>query len=680
MNTITSTAYNVYERAKNIMVQQQQQQQPQVDQESKQSKLRPFLDFCVNHPKLSTAVAVPLALATVKYIAKYIAKRYKKDTVLEIDFTQILLTEKPLSSIEKIFEKKKVWFREVIEALDYAANDPKIIGLVAKVGGGTNSGLAELGLGHTDELRSAIQNFSKNKLSVCYCDSIGDAGNANQATREYYLISAFRKVHVAPLGTVVVPGLMLNGLFVKNTLSKLEIEAQLVHREEYKTATNMFTHDKFDEYHKEQVEGIMNGVLATIVDSIAASRKVSQETVKEWFEKGVYTPNEALEANIIDGVGFRDEVYGGVASTLNLKEPNYLFLSAYYQKRGRMYEKGNKEVALIHAVGPIVRGEEEKSLTGGSSNMIYSETVARNIRNARKDKNVKAIILRVDSPGGDAIASDIINREIVLARKDGKKVIISMASVAASGGYWISMNADRIVCNPLAITGSIGVIFGKFLTRQFFENKLGVTFDDVKTNERATLFSSTHSFDDDQWNVINKLIDFYYDKFKEGVATGRKMELQQVAQLAKGQVYTGRRGKEIGLVDRVGGLNEAIQDAKELIGFDEKKDKLKLTVYPKEKNIMQLLSARSAQNSEQRDKNVSVPYSLSLQPQSGSLALMNTFKTIWSAFMQHNGINATLSHSASQLLAATTTTTTGNSTDACTVPLQNPLVEMLCKL
>jgi protease-4 len=629
----------------------QQQEQEQQQQQEPLTPLQATVQFFRNHPKLTQSIVYPLALYGAKKLLQLYNKQYKFNTVLELDLSTITLCEKPVPPIHKLFNPKLVWYYDIIQAIDYAREDDKIVGLVVKIGGGVDSGLNELGFGHIDELRNSLVAFTKtNKLTVCYSDVIGDASNATRSTRQYYLASAFSEIYVVPSGLIVVPGLLLPSIFLKNALEKLEIEPQLLSREEYKTAVNMFTQDKFTEPHREQYETLLNDMSQKISTDIALSRKVSTPKVQEWFNQGIWTPQDASAHGLIDGVAFRDEVYDKINDKLkkNNKNPNYLFLTSYLEKKGHKYQKGNKEVALIFAEGGIQRGEEEPSFFDDQEATIYADTLARHIRLAANDKNVKAIILRVNSPGGDAIASDIINREIVLAKQKGKKIIISMASVAASGGYWISMNADSIVCNPLAITGSIGVIFGKLVVKDLLENKLGVTFDEVHSHERSTIASSLHRYNDDQLNVTNKLIDFYYDAFKQNVATGRKIHVDTVAQIAKGQVYLGERAITHKLVDRIGGLNEAIAVAKETIFFDEEKDQLQLTIYPRAKSLTQkILSSKKAQNSEQRDKQVQmfsfVPVSNSFTKMFGIIpAFTFAFKSLFGVMMNGGTVQSTL--------------------------------------
>lgn len=532
---------------------------------------------------------------------------------LELDFSFLVLSEKPITPLMQLTNPNMVWYMDVIEALKLAEKDEKIQGLLVKYGGSVQGGthaLEKLGLGQLDELRAAITSFGTRKMTVAYGSMIGVAnsdssGKSIKSTSEYYLISACKKIYLVPSGMIMLPGFLLNHPFLKNTLEKLNVEFQGFKREEFKTSLNIFTEDKLDEHHKQQLESLLKAMKETMVNQIAQSRNVSIEEVESWFEKAFIDAKDAQESKIVDDLKFRDEVYDEMKSVMKIggdSKPNYLFLTSYLEKKQRMFQKGNKQVALVFAEGAIVNGEEKPSLFGlDESAMIHSETLSARLRQIRKDKKIAAVIIRVNSPGGDAIASDVISREIDLLKKEGKKVIVSMASVAASGGYWIAAKADKIVCNPLALTGSIGVLFGKFNTRQFWSEKLGVTFDGTQGNKNADFLSSVHSFNEEQQDIVNHSIDLIYEQFKQRVSEGRNIELDRVAEIAKGQVYLGEDALKLGLVDEVGGLMEAIQVAEKLINAERG---IKLVVFPKKQSLAQQLlkGMTKADNSEKREQ------------------------------------------------------------------------------
>lgn len=555
-----------------------------------------------SHPFLSVSIGSYVTLAAIK---KVTARIYCHNTVLELDLSTAILTDKPVSPLMKLTQPNAIWYMDLIEALKIAESDEKIKGLVVKYGQG-NGFSEKLGLGQMNELRAALVAFGAKKPTVAYGSHLGLASaNSIKSTSEYYLLSACKKVYIVPTGLILLPGFYLDHPFLKKTLDKLELSFQGFKREEYKTSLNIFTEDKFDEHHRKQTETLLNGLRQKIVSDIAESRGVAPDYVESWFEKGFIEAEEAHNVKIVDGLKYRDQVYDEMKSEMNIDpqaKPHFLFLTSYLEKKKRMFQKG-KQVALVFAEGPITSGEDKQSFWNmGESHEIHAETLAARLRCIRKDKKIAAVVLRVESPGGDAMASDVISREVELLRKAGKKVVVSMGSVAASGGYWISAKADRIVCNPLAITGSIGVLMGKFNTRQFWGDKLGVTFDSTQTNKNAEILSNIHSFNEEQTDIMNQSIDMFYDKFKRHVAEGRGLDVERVAEIAKGQIYLGEAAHEIGLVDKVGGLMDAIKLAGELIGAEE--GAIKLVLYPKKHNLAQQLLKEFAKpdNSEKREQ------------------------------------------------------------------------------
>lgn len=585
------------------------------------SAAKQLFSFACSHPYLTMYVTSLL----VSQVAKLAAKIYWKNTILELDLSLLVLSEKPVSPLMQLTNPNMVWYWDVIEALKLAENDEKIIGLLVRYGGAAQGGtqaLERLGLGQLDELRSAIVSFGQkkgNNTTVAHGSSIGVptsdiSGKSVKSTSEYYLISACQKVYLTPSGLVLLPGFLLNQPFVKHTLQKLNVEFQGFKREEYKTSLNMFTEDKLDEHHRQQLESLVTSIKEVMVGAMAQSRNVTEQQVESWFERAFIDANEAKESKIVDELKFRDQVYdemsqmtkssvSGSGSGGSHQKPNYLFLTAYLEKKQRMYQRGRKQVALVFAEGAIVAGEDKPSMFDlGESRMIHAETFSARLRQIRKDKKIEAVILRINSPGGDAIASDIISREVDLLREAGKKVVVSMGSVAASGGYWIAAKADKIVCNPLAVTGSIGVLFGKINARQFWSEKLGVTFDGTQGNKNADLLSSVHSLNEEQRGIIDHSIDLIYEQFKQRVAEGRGMDVDRVSQIAKGQVYMGSDALKLGLVDEVGGLMEAIQVTEKLIDAEQRG--IKLVLFPKKQSVSQQLlkGLTKADNSEKREQ------------------------------------------------------------------------------
>jgi protease-4 len=306
-------------------------------------------------------------------------------------------------------------------------------------------------------------------------------------------------------------------------------------------------------------------------------------------------------------------------------------LTCSHRTKNKRFQ-GKTKVAIIYLTGGIVDGEEPPFTTDRS---IYSLTAARNIRLAAQDKKVAAILLRVSSGGGSAVASDVIAREIDLAKKEGKKIIVSMGSVAGSGGYWISTRADKIVCDKYGITGSIGVLSGKFNVRGTM-NHLGVTFDHVQSNSKSTMYSQLFGYSKDEHALVNHIIDFYYDQFLNLVSETRKIDKEQLRKLAKGQIYLGPRAKELLLVDELGGLSKAIEVTKELLGLKKEQD-IDLQQFPTKKSLLQILAAASstADNSDERDKKQASVSSMVL-PAFSWMNVLNRFQGLVPLLQPHS--------------------------------------------
>ena len=437
-----------------------------------------------------------------------------------------------------------------------------------------------------------MKNFrSHGKTAVAYSETIGEGGPANGA---YYLSTAFDKIYLQPVGEVCLTGLISESPFVKGTLEKIGIVPRMGQRYEYKNAANMLTEKKFTEPHREAVWKYTESRFNQMVNGIAQERQLSEDSVRILCDEGPYLAEEALKAGLVDKLSYRDEVYEEIKKQFG-EDSELLYLSKYLDRAGYPHSDGDV-VALIYGVGSIARGTSGydpifRSLTMGS------ESVARTFRAAIDDDDVKAIIFRVNSPGGSAVASDVVWRETIRAKEAGKPVIVSMGDVAASGGYYVSMAADKIIAQPATITGSIGVLSGKMLTSGFWE-KLGISWDEVHTSKNATIYTGTHDYTKDGWQRFNASLDFIYEDFTGKVAEGRGLSLEEVLKVAKGRVWTGEDAKALGLVDELGGFPLAIRLVKEAIGVPEDED-IDLRLFPKEKSTLDMLLGDGPDNSEE---------------------------------------------------------------------------------
>jgi protease-4 len=464
---------------------------------------------------------------------------------------------------------------DYLDAIDAARGDSHIRGLVVRVAP-LATGWAKL-----EEIRAHLIEFRKSgKPSICY---LGYDGVANP---EYYLASACQQVWVVPQSSVIVHGMMAQALFMRGTLDKLKIVPEYYHIAEYKTAGNMFTEKKFTPAHKEEVEGLLNGFYNQYLTDASAARGIDRAKFEELVKQGPFSAKAALDAKLADKLAYWAEVqdyfkaHNGDWNPLPLvRYRNYL------KSSGAAF--GGDRIAVIQATGLILSGESHESPTQGF--IMGGDTVAADVRRARKDSSIKAIVLRVDSGGGSVVASEVIRREVELAH-DVKPVVVSMSDVAASGGYWIAAPANKIVADPNTITGSIGVIIGKFNVSGLY-NMLGLSTDSVTTSDNATLFSLQQNFTPAQRAWVEKSLHDTYDQFIKGVAQGRGMTVDAVDKIGKGRVWTGAQAKNLGLVDELGGVDTAIRLAKQLAHIPAG-ERVNIVRFPEEKSFLQQLFER----------------------------------------------------------------------------------------
>ncbi|MGZ8431602.1 MAG: signal peptide peptidase SppA [Candidatus Deferrimicrobiaceae bacterium] len=481
--------------------------------------------------------------------------RIPQRTVIAVDLERPVVEYVPDDHVAGFLLRRSMVLRDVVDALDRAAEDKRVVGLVARVG---TSGM---GMAQIQEVRDAVAAFrGKGKPAIAYAETFGEFGPGNGA---YYLATAFDNIYLQPSGSVGLTGLISNTSFVRGTLDKLGIIPRIGRREEYKTLVNRLTEKKYTDAHREANRGILASLFGQIVKGIAEARKLSADEVRSLADRGPLVAGEAVQTNLVDGVAYRDEVYEKVRRKTG-EDATFLDLGEYFRGAGRIRGEG-ETIALIYGVGGIRRGKSRYDPVSGRF-LLGPDTVTDAFRSATEDKKVRAILFRVDSPGGSHVASDTIWREIVRARQAGKPVIVSMGNVAGSGGYYISMAADRIVAQPGTLTGSIGVFAGKMVTTSFWE-KLGVTYDEVHTSRNADLWTGTRDYDADQWKRVQGILDRIYEEFTEKAAKGRNLPLEKVREAARGRVWTGEDAKALGLVDELGGFPAALRLVREAAGI-----------------------------------------------------------------------------------------------------------------
>jgi protease-4 len=507
-------------------------------------------------------------------------------TILEANFEQALPEYIPDSPTAKFLMSDRPTVRDVVDAIDRGADDERVVGMVAKIGA------APLGMAKVQEIREAVQRFrAHKKFAVAYAETFGEFGPGNGA---YYLATAFDQIYLQPSGDVGLTGIIMESPFVKGTLGKLGITFHGDHRYEYKNALNLFTETKYTAPHKEAMTAIMMSWFNQMKEGICQARQIAPEKFQSLVDAGPYLGKEAVDAKLVDGVAYRDEVYSQ-AKTKAGGRAGFLYLGKYLDRAGRPHDHG-KAIALVFGVGGVTRGKSDYDPVQGSVNM-GSDTVAGAIRAAAADKDVKAILFRVDSPGGSYVASDTIWREVVLARKAGKPVIVSMGDVAGSGGYFVAMAADKIVAQPGTITASIGVLGGKMLTSGLWD-KVGLSWDEVHQGNNATMFTGTRDYTPAEWARFEAWLDRVYVDFTGKVADGRKLPKEKVLEIAKGRIWSGQDAKNLGLVDELGGYDTALKLARKAAGIPDGED-VKIVVYPRPKTFFQsLVQRQGADNSD----------------------------------------------------------------------------------
>ena len=512
--------------------------------------------------------------------------RVPSKTILEANFEEAFPEDVPDTPTAHLMLDQRQTLRDVVDAIDRGASDDRVVGMIARIGA------SSLGMAQTQEIRDAVQRFrAHKKFAVAYSETFGEFGPGNGA---YYLATAFDHIYLQPSGDVGLTGIILESPFVKGTLSKLGMTFHGDHRYEYKNALNALTETKYTAPHKEAMTALMNSWFDQAKDGICQARQIAPDKFQALVDAGPYLGKEAVTAKLVDAIAYRDEVYGDVKSKAG-DGAELLYLDKYLSRAGRPDESG-KTVALVFGVGAVTRGKSDYDPVEGSQNM-GSDTVASAIRAAAEDKDVKAILFRVDSPGGSYVASDAIWREVVRARQAGKPVIVSMGNLAGSGGYFVAMAADKIVAEPGTITASIGVLGGKMLTSGLWD-KVGLSWDEVHQGENATMFTGTHDYTPAEWGRFQAWLDRVYLDFTSKVADGRKLPKEKVLEIAKGRIWSGADAKNLGLVDELGGYDTALKLAKKAAGVPDGDD-VKIVVYPRPKTLLQsVIERRGADNSD----------------------------------------------------------------------------------
>jgi protease IV len=527
------------------------------------------------------AVVAALALLTLGLvILRWSLRRVPKRTILELDLERGLLEQLPDEPLARWTAGAAWSVPELVSAIRRAAKDPRVSGLIARIGP------ARIGLAHAQEIFDAVQAFRESgKRAIAWSETLGDG---QSCTVQYLLACAFDEIHVQPGGSVGLNGLAIDQPFVRGLLDRVGVAPRMDHRAEYKTAKYLFTEDHLTAPHREMLTAVLESQAAQIASVVAQRRGHTAADVRNMMDEGPFMTQEAAARRLIDGISFRDEVYEKIEKELS---GSLLYLE-HYLARTRRARASRDHIALIYGVGPITRGRSRgrRLLRSGAAG---ADDIGAAFRAASRSKRVRAIVFRVNSPGGSAVASESIWREVKRARESGKPVVVSMSNLAASGGYYVAAPASRIVAEPGTITGSIGVVFGKLVTRDAWR-KAGVTWQGVTVGANADIWSSTRDFTDVQWQRLQTFLDDIYVRFKQRVAEGRGMTLEQVEEVAKGRLWTGAEAVTRGLVDELGGFQRAVELAGELAGIPRERE-LSVAVYPRRRFTLAAARPRSSE-------------------------------------------------------------------------------------
>ena len=460
--------------------------------------------------------------------------------------------------------------RSLVEALRKAKVDRRVTSVVIRP-----VGTAAL-WAKVQEVRDAILDFrTSGKPIVGYLEYGGE--------QEFYLASACDKVFLLPTASLDLNGIATYELFLRDALDKIGAYPDALHIGEYKTAANTLTERTFTPSHREMAQSLNSDLYEQLIVGIASARHKSEAEVRKLVEQGMFLPEDAVRAGLVDDVAYEDEL----DDKMTLGRGTVKFLSHDDYRQVSPVSVGlnrGPRIAVIYATGIIATGESSNDSPQGA--VAGSDTIVEYIRKARGDSSVKAIVLRIDSPGGSAIASDIIWREIQLTR-NVKPVVASMSDLAASGGYYIAMPAHWIVAEPATLTGSIGVVFVKFVLDGTYK-KLGINIEGVKDGPYADIYSSLRPFTPEERKKVEEHMQATYDAFVEKAAAGRNTTPERIDAIAQGRVWTGRQAKGIGLVDELGGLERALQTAKTKANISPDSE-VELVVYPPRKSIYDLV-------------------------------------------------------------------------------------------
>lgn len=493
------------------------------------------------------------------------------DAVLVLDLSKPYketVQENPFASLTTDGDFEIPSLFEMVRLIEHAKKDANVKGIYILASSNAN------GFAASEEIRKALLDFRKSKkFVVAYGETITQKG--------YSVANVAQKIFVHPQGGLEWAGFSSNLLFLKGMLDKLEIKPQIFYAGKFKSATEPLRETQMTEANRLQTSVWLGDLYNQFLYQTAAARNLDTALIRSLAVEGkIQTAADAVKYNLIDGLKYDDQVKNEITGRLNLavnSKINFIYFGEYAKSVSLNESAASEKIAIIYASGDIISGT-------GTDEQVASDDYKELIRKARLDKSIKAIVLRVNSPGGSALASDVIWREVSLAKKE-KPVIVSMGDVAASGGYYIACNANKVFANASTITGSIGVFSIVPNIESFLKNKIGITTDRVRTGPFADMGSMDRALTEPEKKFFQASTDSIYNTFKSRVSEGRKRNMEYVDSIAQGRVWTGTRGMSVGLVDEIGTLSDAVKAAASMAKITT----YRLKEYPEKKNILEQL-------------------------------------------------------------------------------------------
>jgi protease-4 len=493
-----------------------------------------------------------LVVLLVAVIGVFAGDGLHRNMVLALDLRESIEDKSAPSLLE--LTAAKISVMDIVFGLDAAQRDDRVKGVFLRVGSG------DLSVAQAEEVRDALKRFrASGKFVIAHSQSFYSGGLG-----DYEVAAAADEIWMQPASAFFASGAASSTLFFRGLFDKVHAVPQITQRREYKNAANVLTESDYTPAHREATTRVLQSLYDTATAEIAADRKLAKDDLTAILDASPSTVDEVKEKGLVTAIGYDDDA-SDAAKRRAGGGADLTPFSDYVHKHTIRRRSGGPVVALVHATGEIVEGDEEPSLTSGTNN-IAGDDFAQAVREAARNDAVRAIVLRVDSPGGSAIASDQILDALKKAKGAGKPIVVSMGSVAASGGYYIALAADRIVAQPGTLTGSIGVLWGKIAVGESLA-MVGVNGRELAVGRNAGFISALEPWDDAQLAEVEVQADVVYDDFTRKVAQGRKLPLDRVLEVARGRVWTGADAKERGLVDELGGFWTAVAAAKRLAGI-----------------------------------------------------------------------------------------------------------------